>query len=208
MTQTPHTKVTQPSPEDRGTSSVIDGKCYVKSTLKTSTWDTPLTDVSNDDVCSAIDSGPNIISWDNIDWSQTGVYGSGNDAIPTARGTKRYPLGDDSKKLMTDWDINPFMSMKNDKWTFSYDHATSERTTMPWYDTTRLRYGFNWQYAVKFIEPINVPARMSKFASYKQPHEEFPHKQAPEQQCPTLLSRHHRPQSHPIFWCNHSRHTW
>lgn len=167
-----HTKGVEPSGEDRGTSSVVDGNCYVKSTKQTSTWEIPLSDVSNDDVCSAIDSGPNVISWDNIDWGQTGVYGSGNDAAPTPRGTKNYPQGDESKELLTNWDKNPFMSIQDGKWKFQYDHGAAERTRMPWYNTTRLRYGFNWQYAVKFIEPINVPAGTTIFMYSQLTHQD------------------------------------
>lgn len=163
MAKSKHTKPVEPVVGDRGTSVMIDGNCYVKSTDKTSTWQVPASDISNDDVCSAIDSGPNIMDYDNIDWSKTGIYSSTNDHVPFQRGSKLYPDGDESKKMMVDWEKNPFMSIEDGKWKFTYDASAPERTRMPWYDTTRPQFGFNFQYVVKFREPVDVPAKSTVF---------------------------------------------
>ena len=163
MTQTPHTKSTQPLDDPRGSNDVIDGECYVKSTEKTSTWEVPARDVSDIDVCAAVENGDNIIKWDNVDWSRTGIYGSINDARPTPKGIKRYPANDESKQLMVDWEKNPFMTLEDNKWKFKYDHGAADRTKLPWYETYRPRFGFHWCYVLKLIEPVDVPANTNIF---------------------------------------------
>lgn len=172
MTESKHTEITEPGGDDRGSAVVIDGDCYVKSTDKTSTWYVPSSDTSNDDVCTSIDSGPNVIQFDNVDWNASGMFaGHSGHTRPYKMSAGGYykghdilPLGEDSYRALVDWDINKNITMgvnpqtKRDQWEFKYVDGNDDKT-FPYSATIKPKRGQMNQYVIKFKEPINVPAK-------------------------------------------------
>lgn len=163
MAKTQTTTTTEPLTDERGSSAVINGDCYVKSTTKTSTWKVPESGISTDEACSAVKSGLNVIKPENIDWSKSGMYcGFGPNGRPRTLlgsgngGVVHFPSGDTSKNKLIDFELNPFMKLEDGEWKFKYDHG--EIDDFPWINSNRPQNGFLYQFVVAFKEPIDVPA--------------------------------------------------
>lgn len=171
MTQTPHTKVTQPQEDPRGDGAVIDGECYIKSTVKTSTWEVSSHKTSGS-VCPAADNGPNVVQFDNVDWEVSGMYaGYTGHKRPYKmlqsgyfKGHDILPQGEDSYRALVDWSINKNMTIgidpqtEADKWKFKYVDGNDDKT-FPYSATIKPKWGQMNQYVIKFKEPVDVPAR-------------------------------------------------
>ena len=168
MTQSPNTKTTQPQDDPRSHGAVIDGECYIKSTIKASTWEVSSHKIK-EALCPAVDGSPNSIDHNNIDWDLSGMYGgfTGSDR-PVKMGHGQLheggdvlPLGDDSYKILTDWSLNPNMIMgvddttNQDQWQFQYNNESDGG--FPYTTTFKPKMGSYYQYLIKFKSPIDLP---------------------------------------------------
>lgn len=172
MTQSPNTKVTQPQDDPRETGAVIDGECYIKSTVKTSTWEVSTHKTQQGGVCSAVDSGANGVQFDNVDWDVSGMYaGFTGSKRPFKmvesgfyKGHDILPLGEESYRTLVDWDLNPNMDLgvnsttNRDQWEFNYVEGNDDKT-FPYTQMIKPKTGQSIQYVIKFKEPVNVPAQ-------------------------------------------------
>ena len=171
MAKSPNTKVTQPQDDPRESGAVIDGECYIKSTVKTSTWEVSTHKTRQGGVCSAVDNGSNGVKFDNVDWDVSGMYaGFTGHKRPYKmtqagffKGHDILPLGEESYRTLVDWDLNPNMSIgvnsttKRDQWEFNFNDGADD-TTFPYTYMIKPKMGQMCQYVIKFKEPVNVPA--------------------------------------------------
>ena len=142
MSITKHTKVTQPLEDSRGSSVVVDNECYIKSTVKSSTWGTH----ADPDTSSFCDNG-NLISSSNIDHEITGVYNRTN---PLVKFT-----GDWSSVL--DLVKNPYYDTSSWPPTFSYSRTIDRSALLKFFSTKP--HGFYYQVVIRFKTPIDIPPK-------------------------------------------------